>query len=328
LSAAYDLRRHGYQVTVFEALPQAGGALTDAIPETRLPNTLVSRDMAMLQQLGITFHLRTAIGQDLPFSALPSRFDAILLTIGTQQSKPLHIPGETLLSGILPARQFLHAVTSGQKIPTGKQVVVIGGDRTAVYAARTALQVGAKKVQLVFEGTRAMMTAPPEELQAAPEEGISLHELVKPRNFIGTEEATLFAVRCDHMALSEPDDQHQRHPERVYGSSILFPADIILVAAGEHPDRSCFPLDLQSTQKDGQQSNEDHLTSVPGLFLAGGVLFGPGTITQAIQHGKQAARVIAAFLQGTTASEVPELPDDGLAIATAPSYLRDSMHKK
>ncbi len=331
LSAAYDLRRHGYLVTVFDALPQAGGALTDAIPDTRLPKTLVTHTVMLLQQSGVELQLHTAIGRDLPFSALQSRFDAILLAIGTQQSEQLHISGETLLSGIIPARQFLHAFNSGQKMPSGKQVVVIGGDRTAVLAARTALEAGAQKVQLVFEGTRTMMTASPEEIEAALEEGIALHELMRPRNFIGTEEATLSAVRCDHMALSEPDDQGQRYPKPIHGRSTVFPADIILVAAGERPDLSCFPLDVPNrppTRKDEPQSEEDHRTSVPGLFVAGGVLYGPGTITQAVAHGKQAARVIVAFLQGITPSEVPELPDDALSIAAAPGYLRESMHKK
>lgn len=335
LSAAFDLQRRGHHVELFESLPQAGGALGDAIPETRLSRTLVEHDIKALQQAGVDMHFRTAVGLDLPFSILQSEFDALLLAIGSQQSHHLDIPGETQLYGIFPARSFLHALNSGQKFSLGEHVIVIGGDRTAVYAARAARQEGAQTVIMLYEGTRKTITVPREELQAARQEGVVLYERIVPKNFIGTEEATLQALRCAEVTWSQSGTGAGRSLEYCHGHDIILPVDTVLVAAGEYPDLAPFSLtaDTLISQKStstrrGMQKYAMYQTSIPGVFVAGGILFPQQTITQAIHYGRQVARLIDAYLHQISLEEVSNLPDDQLAIASAPVALQKSISLK
>jgi NADPH-dependent glutamate synthase beta subunit-like oxidoreductase len=323
LHAAYDLTRRGYEVVVFDTLPKAGGALVNAIPATRFSTTLLDHDIQLLKKQGVNFRLQTTIGHDLPFSDLQSSFGAILLATGNQRTRPASVSGETLLHGIIPARHFLQAMTLGPRIPIGEQVVVIGGDRTALYAARAALQAGARTVQIIYEGPRAMMSAPEDEIQMALQEGVHLQEMLIPRSFIGTEEATLQAVCCYQTRLTQ---DLSRHLERCPGTKVLIPADTALVAGGEYPDLSFLPEYIyeQAFAPAAETHDDDaHSTRAYGLFVAGGLLYGPGTIAQAMKHGRQAARIIDAFIRDNPSAEVPDLPEDELAIDSASFFSKN-----
>ncbi|GCF08690.1 FAD-dependent oxidoreductase [Dictyobacter arantiisoli] len=325
LRAAYSLIKRGYQVTLFDILAHPGGALVDAIPSSRLPRALITHDVALLQKLGVEFRLQTELGQNLSFPEVLRTFGAVLLATGTHHVCHLHISGETLLSGILPARQFLHAIAIGSVVPIGRNVVVIGGDRTAVFAARAALKAGARTVQIAFAGNRAMMTASADEVEAALCDGIQLREQVSARSFIGTEEATLQAVRCYETIVTTSKWEQAPIPKRVLGTNVVLPADMSLIAAGELPDHSFLPPMLLAQRfwpAINAYENAVYAKNIPGLFIAGGLLYGTGTIALALKHGEQAARMIDAFMCGIPLSDVPELSGDELALTVALPMLK------
>lgn len=317
LRAAYSLVKRGYQVTLFDALANPGGALIDAIPSTRVPRTLITHDVDLLQKLGVVLQLQTKLGHNLSFNEVLNSFGAVLLATGTQHICHLHISGETLLDGVQSARAFLHAVAMGARVHAGRDVVVIGGDRTAVFAARAALHAGARTVQIAFAGTRAMMTANADDVEAALSEGIQLREQVLPRSFIGTEEAMLHGVRCYETVITTPNLGQAPVAKRVLGTNVVLPADMSLVAAGELPDLSFLPPDVlvqgrwPATKVCGEVA---YARNIPGLFIAGGLLYGPGSIALALKHGEQAARMIDAFMRDLGLCDVPVLAGDELAL--------------
>ena len=330
LRAAYDLVKRGHQVVIFDSLPQAGGALIDAMPAVHQLPALLAHDVRLLQSYGVELRLQSTVGQQIPFTDILQTFDAILLAIGNQRPAHLHVSGEKLLSGILSARQFLHTIALGLPLSIKRNIIVIGGDRTAVFAARAALHAGAQSVQILFAGTRDMLTAPVEEIEMALHEGIQLHELLTPRSFIGTEEATLHAVRCYQTyvtSLNEQATPTYKSIHRIPGTSIVIPADMVLIAVGENPDFSFLPAESVKEQcwsSENACNMEAQATEIPGLFVAGGVLYGPGTIAQALQQGEKAAHMIDAFLRNVPLSEITPLAGEELLLTKAPLYLEKS----
>ena len=215
--------------------------MIEAIPGSHTQRQLLQHDTALLKAYGVELQFQTTIGLDIPFSALMEVFDAILLATGVQKSDQINISGEDLLYGVIPARKFLHAMAMGPRMHIGQDVVVLGGDRTAIYAARAALRTGVRTVRIIYAGTRQTMTAPADEIDAALREGVQLQELLIPRSFLGTEEATLQAIRCYKATIPVSTDGKACLPRRILGTQIIIPADTALVAVGEHADLSFLP---------------------------------------------------------------------------------------
>ena len=179
LSGAYYLARRGYTVTVYDAMPVAGGMMSVGIPAYRLPRAELKRDLDAIRELGVTFHLNTAIGVDYSLDELRSSYDAVLLAVGAQRSQQLDIPGETLYPDVRAAITFLKQFNLDPSTRIEGDITVIGGGSTALDAARSALRAGASRVTILYRRTRAEMPAQREEVRAALEEGISLHELTR-----------------------------------------------------------------------------------------------------------------------------------------------------
>ncbi len=179
LSAAYYLGRRGYKVTIFDAMPVAGGMMAIGIPEYRLPRVELQRDINAIHDLGVEFRLNTAIGRDISLVEIQAQFDATLLAVGAQRSQRLGVPGEDL-DGVLPATTFLKRYNLEPETNIHGVVAVVGGGSTAMDAARSALRSGASAVHIFYRRTQAEMPAQPEEVEAAIEEGITLHELTAP----------------------------------------------------------------------------------------------------------------------------------------------------
>src|SRR6266478_3490663 len=312
LSAAYYLARRGYQVTVFDAMPVAGGMMAIGIPDYRLPRAELNRDIDAMRELGVEIILNTAVGRDISLDELQEQFDAVLLAVGAQRSQRLGIPGEFVWEGVIPATTFLKEFNLDPETKLSGNVAVVGGGSTAMDAARSALRAGANKVSILYRRTRMEMPAQVEEVRAALEEGIDLQELVAPVQLLGSE-GKLQAVRGLRMRLSEPDARGRRAPVPVLGTEFDLPVDIVLVAIGEAPDPSFLPegTSVGVAPWGGLLINPQTLaTAAPGVFAAGDITYGPKSIIHAAAHGRLAARSIHTYLSRRPPSEVSEMPDD------------------
>ena len=310
LSAAYYLARRGYRVTVFDAMPVAGGMMAIGIPDYRLPREELSRDIEAMIDLGVEIHLNTAIGRDVSLDDLQRDYDAVLLAVGAQRSQRLGVPGEDH-EGVIPATTFLKDFNLNPDAKIAGVVAVVGGGSTAMDAARSALRAGASKVHILYRRSRVEMPAQAEEVRAALEEGIELHELVAPVQILSKEGRTS-GTRCQRMALSEPDEKGRRKPVPVLGTEFDVPIDIVLIAIGEAPDPSFLPegTSVGVAPWGGLLINPESLaTGAPGVFAAGDVTYGPKSIIHAAAHGRQAARSIHAYLSHIALRQVNEMPE-------------------
>jgi NADPH-dependent glutamate synthase beta subunit-like oxidoreductase/NAD-dependent dihydropyrimidine dehydrogenase PreA subunit len=313
LSAAYYLRRRGYQVTILEAMPVAGGMMAIGIPEYRLPRAELNRDIDAIRRLGVEIRYNTALGRDVTLDDLQREgFAAVLLAVGAQKSQRLNVPGEHL-RGVIPATTFLKDYNLG--MPTdldGKVVAVIGGGSTAMDAARSAWRSGAREVHIFYRRSRAEMPAQAEEVRAALAEGIHLHELAAPVELLGAN-GELRELRCIRMALGAPDARGRRSVSPIPGSEFTVPVDRVLVAIGEAPDPSFLPegSSIEVADWGGLLVNSRTLrTGQRGVFAAGDVTTGPKTVIDAAAQGRLAARSIHAFLRGLPIDRVRDLPED------------------
>ncbi|HEX9067993.1 MAG TPA: FAD-dependent oxidoreductase [Ktedonobacterales bacterium] len=319
LSASYYLARRGYRVTIFDAMPVAGGMMAIGIPEYRLPRAELNRDIDAMRALGVEFRLNTAIGRDITLDELHNEYGAVLLAVGAQRSQRLGIAGELEYQQVIPATTFLKQFNlSGDAHLTGA-VAVVGGGSTAMDAARSALRAGAAKVHIIYRRTRNEMPAQQEEVRAALEEGIELHELTSPVRVLG-EQGKVSTLRCQRMKLGAPDATGRRRAEPVLQSDFDIPVDTVLVAVGEAPDPSFLPpgTSVEVAAWGGLLVNPTTLaTGAPGIFAAGDVTYGPKSIIHAAAHGRQAARTIHAYLRGLDPAMVTDLPEDEPLTASA-----------
>ena len=320
LSAAYYLARRGYRVTIFDAMPVAGGMMAIGIPDYRLPRAELNRDIDAMRDLGVEFRLNTAIGRDVSLDELHSDYDAVLLAVGAQRSQRLGVPGEDL-PGVIPATTFLKDFNLNPETRLEGDIAVVGGGSTALDAARSALRSGARSVHILYRRSRVEMPAQAEEVRAALEEGISLHELVAPVQMISTA-GEISAIRCQRMALSEPDEKGRRKPVPMLGTEFDIPINVVLVAIGEAPDPSFLPegTSVGVAPWGGLLIHPESLaTGAPGIFAAGDVTYGPKTVIHAAEHGRQAARSIHAYLSHLALRTVKEMPEDeGETVSTLP----------
>jgi formate dehydrogenase beta subunit len=322
LSAAYYLARRGYSVTVLDAMPVAGGMMSIGIPDYRLPREELNRDIDAMRDLGVAIRLNTAIGLAVSLDELQREYDAVLLAVGAQRSQRLGIPGEVELRGVIPATTFLKDFNLDPDTKLEGDVAVVGGGSTALDAARSALRAGARSVHILYRRTRVEMPAQAEEVRAAIAEGIQLHELVAPVQVLGSE-GRVRGLRCQRMALSDPDEKGRRKPVPVLGTEFDLPIDSVLVAIGEAPDPSFLPegTSVGVAPWGGLLINPQTLaTGAPGVFAAGDVTYGPKSIIHAAAHGRQAARSIHAYLRHLPVREVTEMPqDEGETVSTLPA---------
>lgn len=327
LSAAYYLGRRGYPVTVYDAMPVAGGMMAIGIPDYRLPRVELNRDIDAICSLGVELKLNTAIGRDVTLDKLQLEYDAVLIAVGAQRSQRLGISGEEL-HGVTPATTFLKDFNLVPQTQLRGEVAVVGGGSTALDAARSALRAGASTVHVLYRRTKADMPAQEEEVRAALEEGIELHELVTPLQLIGSD-GRVASIRCQRMQLAAlpnasdaavtPQTPGRRRVVPVPGSEFELGVDTVLVAIGEAPDPSFLPegTSVVVSAWGGLLVNPETLaTGAPGIFAAGDITYGPKTVIHAAAHGRKAARAIHAYLQHLSPHAVAELPDDEFETAS------------
>jgi NADPH-dependent glutamate synthase beta subunit-like oxidoreductase len=294
LTAAYSLRAKGFQVTLYDRESVPGGLLRWAIPEFRLPQEVLERDLAILPAMGVEFIPNRTLGNDLTLQALEEKFDAVLLAIGTYGQARLQIPGEDSRD-VWPVLEFMKRMRQKRFPRVGKRVIVIGGGNAAVDAAQTALRLGAQKVHLASLERKGEMPAFPWSISEAEEEGVNIQNGWGPKEF-RLEGKKLIGVSFNKCA-SVMDSRGNFCPTYDGKSTLDLPADTVIVAIGQKPELGlvdpslhgslgilCDPLTLQ--------------TPKAKIFSAGDCTSGPKTIVEAMAQGREAALSIQRFLRG------------------------------
>ena len=297
LTVAFELAKEGYSVTIFEALPEAGGMLRKCIPEYRLPKSVLAKEVQLLRELGVEIKTGVKVGEDLGFEdLLKGEYKAVFIGAGAHKSQKLKIEGENL-EGVVHALEFLWNANLGKIKTIGENVVVIGGGNVAVDAARTALELEAKEVTILYRRSKEEMPANPWEVKEAEEAGVKIEFLVAPKKILG-ENGKVSAIECIHMELGEPDETGRRKPIPVEGSEFKREADKVILAIGETPDIGFLPKEIELNENGTVWVNPVTMeTSLKGVFAGGDVVSGPATVIEAIAAGKRAAESIKKYLE-------------------------------
>jgi len=300
LNAAYHLARWGYQVTIFEALPVAGGMLAVGIPEYRLPREVLQADINFITSLGVEIKVNTPVGAHLSLDNLFQQgYKAVLLAIGAHRGLRLGIKGEEL-QGVFDGVSLLRHINLARKVTLGDRVAVIGGGNVALDAARSSLRLGAKEVTIVYRRSREEMPANREEISEAGHEGIKLLYLTAPSRIVGRD-GQVQSLECIRTELGEYDASGRRRPVPIEGSEFSLSVDAVIAAIGQSPDISFLRGEegLETTRGNTFIVEPVTLaTQQAGVFAAGDDVTGPATVIEAMAAGEKAAISIDKYLRG------------------------------
>ena len=310
LAAAEQLRKLGYQITVYDRYDRAGGLLIYGIPNFKLEKFVVERRTKLLEEGGIKFIQNFEVGKDATLEQLKKKHDALLIATGVYKAREIELPGNDL-GNIFPAMDFLIASNKkglGDKVESfddgtlnaeGKEVVVIGGGDTAMDCVRTSIRQKAKSVKCLYRRDKENMPGSAREVANAEEEGVKFVWLSSPKEFIGTNKVEGLVV--DKIKLGEADDSGRRKPEIQKDSNFNIKADIVIKALGFDPEdlpKLFGSDDLQVTKWGTLKTDFDTMeTNLPGVFGAGDIIRGASLVVWAIKDGREAAASIKNFLE-------------------------------
>ncbi len=310
MACAEELRKSGYQVTIYDRYDRPGGLLIYGIPNFKLEKFVVERRTKLLKDSGIKFIQNFEVGKDKTLYELKSKHDAILIATGVYKAREINIPGNNL-QNIFPAMEFLTASNRkglGDKVKLfddgtlnaeGKDIVVIGGGDTAMDCVRTSIRQKAKTVKCLYRRDRENMPGSAREVGNAIEEGVEFIWLTSPKSFIGNKKVE--AVEVNKMKLGDPDSSGRRRPEIEIGSEYKIKADLVIKSLGFDPENlpklfeaeelsisqwGTIKIDLKSMQ-----------TNLDGVFAAGDIVRGASLVVWAIRDGRDAAFQIEKYLQ-------------------------------
>ena len=304
LTCAGELVKEGFEVTVFEALHEAGGVLVYGIPEFRLPKEIVRKEISYLEKLGVKIEKNFIVGKTASIDELMTEegFDAVFVGSGAGLPSFMNIDGENLI-GVYSANEYLTRSNlmkafkedASTPIMKGERVVTVGGGNVAMDSARTALRLGAEKSMIVYRRSESEMPARKAEVHHANEEGIEFHLLCNPVEILGDSEGFVKGIRCIRMELGEPDSSGRRRPVPVKGSQFEIACDVVVIAIGNNPN----PLVPSSTpdikvSKWGtiEADEESGRTSKKFVYAGGDIVTGAATVILAMGAGKTASRSI------------------------------------
>lgn len=302
LSFAGDMRRRGYQVTVFEALDILGGVLKYGIPEFCLPNKVVDSEIDKLRRMGVVFVNNCYVGRSISYQDLHDMgFKGIFIATGAGKPRFMSIPGENL-PGVMTANEYLirlnilgpdSAVRNSISLRS-KRVAVIGGGNTAIDAVRYARRMGAEKAMIVYRRGMEEMPARLEEVRHAREEGVEFLTLSNPVEYLADDEGFLRAMKIQKMQLGEPDESGRRSPVPIPGAIEEVSVDIVVVSVGYLPNPpQSMPL-VNMTRQGGIVVDEESMKSSASAIYAGGdIVRGPSTVILAMGDGRRAAKAMA-----------------------------------
>ena len=308
LSCAGDLAKWGYDVTIFEALHEAGGVLTYGIPEFRLPkDAVVKPEVENVKSLGVKIETDVIIGKSITIDELLGEedFDAVFIGSGAGLPMFMHIPGENA-NGVFSANEYLtrsnlmkaRLEDYATPMPVSKKAVIVGGGNVAMDAARAALRLGAES-HIVYRRSEAELPARAEEVHHAKEEGVIFDLLTNPVEILTDENGWVKGVRCIRMELGEPDASGRRRPVPIEGSEFEIECDAVIMSLGTSPN----PLISSTTE--GLETNkrkcivaeaETGKTSKEGVYAGGDAVTGAATVILAMEAGRAGAKGIHEFL--------------------------------
>jgi glutamate synthase (NADPH/NADH) small chain len=310
LAAAEQLRKLGYQITVYDRYDRAGGLMIYGIPNFKLEKFVVERRTKLLEEGGIKFVQNFEVGKDATLEQLRKKHDALLIATGVYKAREIDLPGKDL-GNIFPAMEFLTASNKkglGDKVELfdngtlnaeGKNIVVIGGGDTAMDCVRTSIRQKAKSVKCLYRRDKENMPGSAREVANAEEEGVEFVWLSSPKEFIGTNK--IEGLMVDKIKLGEPDDSGRRKPEIQNNSHYNIKADIVIKALGFDPEnlpKLFGSEDLQVTKWGTLKTNFDTMeTNLPGVFAAGDIIRGASLVVWAIKDGRDVAVSIKNFLE-------------------------------
>ena len=307
LTAAGDLAKLGYDVTVFEAFHTAGGVLMYGIPEFRLPKAIVQSEIDGLEKLGVKIMTNMVIGKVLSVDELFSMgFEAVFIGSGAGLPRFMGIEGEDLI-GVYSANEYLTRINLMKAyledhytpIIRSKKVAVVGGGNVAMDSARSALRLGAEKVFIVYRRSMDELPARKEEVHHVGEEGVEFMLLTNPTKIIGDENGQVKGIECIKMELGEPDASGRRSPKAIEGSDFTLDVDTVIMAIGTSPNpllRLTTP-GLETNAKGTLIVDENECTTKDGVFAGGDAVTGAATVILAMGAGKKAAQSIDRFIK-------------------------------
>lgn len=299
LTFAGDMVKYGYDVTVFEALHEIGGVLKYGIPEYRLPNAIVDKEIDGLRAMGVHFVTDTIVGKTITIDDLQADgYRAIFVASGAGLPRFMGIPGENL-NGVMSANEYLtrvnlmDATNAATDTPVlyGKNVLVIGGGNTAMDAVRTAKRLGAEHAIIVYRRSEDEMPARKEEVEHAKAEGIEFMTLHNPLSYQADDSGRVKEATLQVMTLGEPDESGRRSPVPVEGKTVSMPADMVIVAVGVSPN-PIIPKSVSGLEvsRKGTIVVDDNLrSSLPVLYAGGDIVRGGATVILAMADGRKAA---------------------------------------
>ena len=308
LACASDLAKMGYEVTIFEALHEAGGVLVYGIPEFRLPKErIVKREIESVKALGVKIETDVVVGRTMTIDSLLDEegFEAVFIGSGAGLPRFMGIEGENL-NGVLSANEFLtranlmHAYDEEYDTPiyVGRKVVVVGGGNVAMDAVRTAKRLGAESV-IVYRRSEKELPARVEEVHHAKEEGIDFQMLTNPTRVLGDDKGWVRGIECVRMELGEPDESGRRSPVEVAGSEFEIECDVVIMALGTSPNPliASTTASLETNRRGCIVANEDGVTTREGVFAGGDAVTGAATVILAMGAGRKAAKAIDEYVK-------------------------------
>ena len=307
LAFAGDMAKYGYDVTVFEALHEIGGVLKYGIPEFRLPNSIVDKEIDGLRALGVSFLTDTIIGKTLSIIDLQNEgYAGVFVGSGAGLPRFMGIPGENL-NGVMSCNEYLtrvnlmHAASEESDTPIlkSKNVAVIGGGNTAMDAVRTAKRLGAERAIVVYRRSEDEMPARVEEVRHAKEEGVEFMTLHNPIEYHADENGRVKEAVLQVMELGEPDESGRRSPVAVEGKTVTIAVDEVIVSVGVSPN-PLIPSSVEGLEVSKRGTivvNDQMQSSIPTLFAGGDIVRGGATVILAMADGRKAAKEMHEYLE-------------------------------
>ncbi|MEN6578044.1 MAG: NAD(P)-binding protein [Phycisphaerales bacterium] len=295
LAAADDLAGRGFAVTVYEAMPAAGGMLRYGIPEYRLPKDVLDHEIEIIRRKGVRFVFNCRVGENITIETLRKDYDAVFLSTGVPLGRPLGVEGEDK-TGVAQGVDFLRQAASANKPVVKNRVIVIGGGNVAVDVARTALRLGARSVEMVCLEQRRQMPAYAEEVEATLAEGVNIRNGWGPRRILGNGSVTgIEFKRCTSVFGYDG----RFNPQYAESDRVSLEADQIIIAIGQQSNKTFLThLGVETERGAIKTDPVTRQTSLPGVFAGGDTVSGPASVIEAVGAGKRAAESIHRYLNG------------------------------
>ncbi|HQJ31510.1 MAG TPA: FAD-dependent oxidoreductase [Syntrophales bacterium] len=304
LAAAYNLRLMGYAVTIFEALPKAGGMAAVGIPDYRLPKDILNHEIDLIKRMGVDIRLNSKVDSLNMVDFQKQGYAAVFTAIGAHVGTKIGCKGEEIVSeDVVQGAEFLRGLSLGKKVTPVNKVAIIGGGNVALDCARNCVRLGFKNVEIVYRRSRAEMPGSKEEIEEALHEGVKITYLTAPVGIV-RKAGKVTAIECVKMKLGEPDESGRKRPIPVEGSEFRMKTDMVIAATGQKPDLGLLSgkdkVGLTTPWGTIKADPASSSTEATRIFAGGDCVTGPATLIEALNAGNKAAKSIDAYLHGRT----------------------------